>query len=156
MVGCLLVSIARNQHVSWTARVPSRFLNYSASLLCIMQPWIRAEFQKQSPCQSSFLTLPVMRLRAYTDADWASAPTTNKSTTCYCIFLGSTLILWKSKIQNGVSLSSTGKYRAMSTTTTEIAHLRWILDGFGVHVRHFAATTWMPTNGLQPGLSTKD
>ncbi|XP_020262412.1 uncharacterized protein LOC109838370 [Asparagus officinalis] len=56
-------------------------------------------------------------LCAYSNADWAGDPNTKKSTTCYCIFLGDSLISWRSKKQDVAALSSTeAEYRAMSLT----------------------------------------
>ncbi|KAK6145658.1 hypothetical protein DH2020_022478 [Rehmannia glutinosa] len=76
-----------------------------------------------------------LELRAYSDSDWASDPTNRKSTTGFSIFLGYSLISWKSKKQNVVSRSSTeAEYREMASTTTEIVWLRWLLADMGVHL----------------------
>ena len=51
----------------------------------------------------------------------------------YCVFLGSSLIAWKTKKQNVVSRSSVeAELRAMASVTAEITWLRWLLQDFGV------------------------
>ena len=47
-----------------------------------------------------------LELRAYSDSDYSSDPTNRKFVTGFCIFLGGSLISWKSKKQPSVSLSS--------------------------------------------------
>ena len=60
-------------------------------------------------------------LWAYSDDEWADDRDTCRSTTCFCIFLGSSLISWRSKRQDVVSRSSTeAEYCAMTDTTLEL------------------------------------
>jgi hypothetical protein len=76
-------------------------------------------------------------LRAYFDADHGSDPTNRKSVIGFCIFLGDSLISWKSKKQSIVSQSSTeAEYRAMASTTKKIVWLRWLLPDMGVSFSH--------------------
>ena len=65
-----------------------------------------------------------IKLRAYSDADWAGCPNTRKSTTGWCMFLGDALISWKCKKQESISKSSTkAEYRSMSAACSEIIWL---------------------------------
>ncbi|GKA21377.1 ribonuclease H-like domain-containing protein [Tanacetum coccineum] len=45
-------------------------------------------------------------LVAYSDADWAGCPTTQRLTSGYCVFLGNNLLSWSSKLQPSLSRSS--------------------------------------------------
>ena len=58
-----------------------------------------------------------------------------RSLSAYCVFLGSSLIAWKTKKQTAVSRSSAeAELRAMASVTAEITWLRWLLQDFGVSV----------------------
>ncbi|XP_071921654.1 uncharacterized protein [Coffea arabica] len=62
-----------------------------------------------------------IRLVAYSDADWAGCSDTRRSITGWCMFIGNSLVSWKSKKQDRVSKSSTeSEYRAMSSAYSEI------------------------------------
>ncbi|GJV15347.1 ribonuclease H-like domain-containing protein, partial [Tanacetum coccineum] len=59
----------------------------------------------------------VTSLVAYSDADWAGCPTTQRSTSGYCVFLGNNLLSWSSKRQPTLSRSSAeAEYRGVAET----------------------------------------
>ncbi|CAL2225061.1 unnamed protein product [Prunus armeniaca] len=68
-------------------------------------------------------------LISYCDSDWAGCPITRHSTTGYCVFLGNSLISWRTKRQRTDSLSSAeADYRAMASTCYEVTWLRFLLQ----------------------------
>ncbi|XP_050919610.1 uncharacterized mitochondrial protein AtMg00810-like [Lathyrus oleraceus] len=72
------------------------------------------------------------KLSVYSDVDWAGCPDTRRFVTDWYMFLGSSLISWKSKKQARVSKSSTeSQYRAMSVACSEIIWLRGLLAELG-------------------------
>ena len=61
-----------------------------------------------------------MKLTAYTDADWAGCPSTRKSTSGFCLYLGDNLISWSAKRQPTVSRSSAeAEYKGVANVVAE-------------------------------------
>ncbi|CAL8999399.1 unnamed protein product [Prunus brigantina] len=87
-------------------------------------------YLKYTPGQGIlFPTQDDLKLKAFCDSDWAGCPTTRRSTTGYCVFLGNSLISWRTKRQKTVSLSSAeAEYRAMASTCCELSWLRCLLQ----------------------------
>ncbi|XP_049354811.1 uncharacterized mitochondrial protein AtMg00810-like [Solanum verrucosum] len=68
-----------------------------------------------------------IRLNAFSDFDWAGCPDTRRSVSGWGMFLGESLISWKSKKQDRVSKSSTeAEYRSMSYCLLRGCMASWI------------------------------
>ncbi|AAD21687.1 Strong similarity to gi/3600044 T12H20.12 protease homolog from Arabidopsis thaliana BAC gb/AF080119 and is a member of the reverse transcriptase family PF/00078 [Arabidopsis thaliana] len=82
--------------------------------------------------------LPIKRnstltLSAYSDSDHAGCKNTRRSTTGFCILLGSNLISWSAKRQPTVSNSSTeAEYRALTYAAREITWISFLLRDLGI------------------------
>nr|GEW78527.1 ribonuclease H-like domain-containing protein [Tanacetum cinerariifolium] len=78
-------------------------------------------------------------LVAYSDADWAGCPTTHRSTSGYCVFLGNNLLSWSAKRQPTLSRSSAeAEYRCVANAVAETCWLRNLLRE--LHTPLFSAT----------------
>ena len=71
-----------------------------------------------------------IKLEGYTDSDWVGCSLNRKSTTECCFSLGSAMVMWFSRKQPTVALSSTeAKYMAASMGAREAVWLRKLLFG---------------------------
>ncbi|GJY53573.1 ribonuclease H-like domain-containing protein [Tanacetum coccineum] len=67
-------------------------------------------------------------LVGYTDVDWAGFPSTSRSTSGYCVFLGDNLLSWSVKRQHTISRSSAeAEYRGVANVVAETTWIRNLL-----------------------------
>src|SRR5436190_18480175 len=136
LVGSLIYLTATRPDISQAVQVLSQFMHaptttHYAALLRVLR-YLRSTITRSLFCSSDSL----LTFRAYFDAGWADDSDTRRSTTGYCIFLGTSLISWRSKRQEVVSRSSTeAEYRAMADTTLEIHWLCEFLSDIGISVQ---------------------
>ena len=74
-----------------------------------------------------------LQLKAFCDSDWATCPDTRRSITRFSIYLGQSLISWRSKKQQTVSRSSSeAEYRSLTSTVCELQRLTFLLHEFHI------------------------
>jgi hypothetical protein len=106
---CLHMHAPRDAHLAMLKRI-LRYIKGTVSLGLRLHP------------AASF------KLTAYTDADWAGCPDTQRSTSGFAVFLGESLVSWSSKRQTTVSRSSAeAEYRGVANAVTECSWLRHLL-----------------------------
>ncbi|KAH9651461.1 protein kinase domain-containing protein [Citrus sinensis] len=83
-----------------------------------------------------------LHIRGYCDADWGSCPTTRRSVTGYCTFLGDSPISWKTKKQNVVSRSTAeAEYRSLADLSCKLQWLKALFADLG-HLQHDPMTVY--------------
>nr|GEV26021.1 ribonuclease H-like domain-containing protein [Tanacetum cinerariifolium] len=92
-------------------------------------------------------------LVGYTNTDWAGCPSTHKSTSGYCVFLGDNILSWSTKRQHTISRSSSeAEYQGVANVIVETAWIRNLLRE--LHSPLLTATLYVDifTKGLPTAL----
>ncbi|KAF5462328.1 hypothetical protein F2P56_018347 [Juglans regia] len=121
LVGKLLYLTNSRPDLSYSMNLLSQFLDtprvshYDAVIKIL-------KYVKGTPGEGIFLPAnSTLDLVAYSDANWANCPDTRRSTTGFCVFIGNSLVSWKSNKQQTISRSSAkSEYRAMATVVCEL------------------------------------
>lgn len=87
-----------------------------------------SQYLKNAPATRLFYYSTVeFVLSGFADFDWATCPLSCRSITSYVVFLGSSLISWKSKKQHRISKSSSeAEYHASGSLACEIQWLHYL------------------------------
>ncbi|XP_019439013.1 PREDICTED: uncharacterized protein LOC109344716 [Lupinus angustifolius] len=133
LIGRLLYLTNTRPDISFATQQLSQFMatptiNHYKAITRVLR------YLKGSPSQGLFYpTSSTVQLKGFIDSDWATCPDTRKSVSGYCMFLGDSLVSWKSKKQTTVSRSSSeAEYRALGLASCEVQWLTYLLLDFQV------------------------
>jgi hypothetical protein len=74
-------------------------------------------------------------LTAYTDSDWAGDKDNRHSVSGYSIFLNGAVVLWKSKLQKPLALSSAeAEYYALCEAAKDVKYISMVLRSLGIEI----------------------
>ena len=128
LVECLIYLTITRPYITYLVHMLSRFMH--APRKPHMEAALRVlRYLKSSLGQGLFFpSHNDLSLQAFSDSNWAGCPISHRSTTSYCVFLGSSLISWRTKRQKTISLSlAKAKYRAMTGACCKLSWLRSLL-----------------------------
>ncbi|XP_043484709.1 secreted RxLR effector protein 161-like [Leptopilina heterotoma] len=134
LVGCILyLSISTRPDISHAASVLGQFNN------CFNRThWNAAKrvlrYLKGTSDLGILYTHERSDLAGYVDADWAGSTHDRRSFTGFAFILSGGAIVWDSRKQRNVALSTTeAEYMAMAEAAKEVVHLRHFLVELGLN-----------------------
>jgi len=128
LIGQLIYLTNTRPDIHFVVNHLSQFL--SASTMTHYQAVLRVlRYLKGNPGWGFFFPSDsLLQLKDFHDLDWASCLETYRSVNSFCMFLGDSLISWRSKKQHTISrFSSEAEYRALASATCEIQRLSYLL-----------------------------
>ncbi|XP_057972869.1 uncharacterized mitochondrial protein AtMg00810-like [Malania oleifera] len=133
LIGRLLYLTITRPDISYPIQVLSQFMDRPSTTHLAAAHKVLC-YLKQAPGQGILLSAASsIQLIGYSDSDWASCPDSRRSVTGFCVFMGHSLISWRSKKQTVVSRSSAeAEYRAMASISTELTWLRHLLADLSI------------------------
>ncbi|CAL1383663.1 unnamed protein product [Linum trigynum] len=162
LVGKLIYLTTTRPEISYTTQQVSQFMSnpsqdhYKAVLRIL-------KYLKSTPSSGLFFSATSsLQLKAFSDSDWAACIDTRRSTTGYCVYLGDSLISWKSKKQTTISRSSyEAEYRALAHTSCEIQWILYLLQCYKLAIpnqQFFIATTSLQSTSpkIQPSMKGRN
>jgi hypothetical protein len=133
LVGSLVYLGITRPDISYAVHILSQFMSTPTSVHYNHLLHVLRYLHGTSDQRLFFSSSSSLQLHAYSNATWGSDPLEFKSLSAHCVFLGSSLIAWKTKKQTVVSRSSAEvELRAFACVTAEVTWLRWLLADFGV------------------------
>ncbi|XP_014496675.1 uncharacterized protein LOC106758250 [Vigna radiata var. radiata] len=136
LIGRLIYLTTTRPNITHAVHHLSQFM--SASTTAHSQAIFRIlRYLKSTPGLGLFFSsTSSLQLKAFNDSDWAGCIDTRRSITSFSVYLGDSLISWRSKKQPTVSRSSSeAEYRALATTTCELQWLTYLLDDLYILVQ---------------------
>jgi len=133
LVGKLIYLTITRPDIAFAVQVLSQFMHEpTEEHLAAAKHVVR--YLKGTPGQGILLSsFANFSMTSFCDSNWGSCWDSRKSTTGFCILLGSSPISWKVKKQTVVARSSAeAEYRAMASTCCEIIWLLALLKDLGV------------------------
>ncbi|XP_013613768.1 PREDICTED: uncharacterized mitochondrial protein AtMg00810-like [Brassica oleracea var. oleracea] len=136
LIGRLLYLTITRPDITFAVNMLSQYLSRPTDLHMTAAHKV-LRYIKGNPGQGLLFSASTdLTLQAFADADWGTCPDSRRSVSGYCVFLGGSLISWKSKKQDVVSRSSTeAEYRSLANATCDLLWLHQLLTTFKIKVK---------------------